>query len=375
MLGFKNTKVYLNNKKVVKTDLAIINGKFSLSKSKDAKTLPAKYIIVPGFIEQHIHGANGSDVMDGNDKSLHNIAKAITRDGVTCWCPTTMSMSKQKIIRTLKTISNKKHQPDEAKIAGVHLEGPFINKNKKGAHNPKYILKPNLKDLKLFLQAADNKIKIITITIENCSPAFIKYLNKNNITISVGHSLANGSDVIDACKLGLSCVTHVFNAMQKNVDKNKGIVGQLLLHKKMYGELILDLKHVSQQQALVLKNHKNLILITDSNEARFMPQGIYHLGNSIIYLKNGITRTKHGQLAGSVLTIPQALRNAQKIYHYSFEHCIDLVCKNPANNLHIDSGIIKNKAAADFVIVDKNFNVYQTYVNGKLVYSKRSFKK
>lgn len=371
MLSFKNANVYLNNKKVVKTNLTIKDGKFSLTKAKGAKTLPSKYIIVPGFIEQHAHGANGSDVMDCNEKALSNIARALTQDGITSWCPTTMTMSKATIIKALKTIANKKHKSNEAKIVGINLEGPFISKEKKGAQDSKYILEPNLKDLNDFIKASKNKIKITTIQIENCPTSFIKYLNKKGITISVGHSMANGKDVIKAYQSGLRCTTHTYNAMQKVVDKKTGIIGQLLLHKNMYAELILDLKHVSKQQALVLKKHKNLILITDSNEARFMPDGKYHLGTNDIYVKNGVCKTKQGQLAGSVLTIPQALRNAKRVFGYSLERCIDLVCKNPANNLHLkDCGIIKNNNKADFVIIDKNFNVYQTYIDGKLVYSK-----
>lgn len=371
MLSFTNTNIYLNNKKIIKGNLTIKDGKFLLKKSSGAKTLPDKYIVVPGFIEQHIHGAHGSDVMDATNDALSNIAKAIVKDGVTSWCPTTMTMSKDKIIKALKAIANKKHNSQEAKIIGINLEGPFISKEKKGAQDERYVLEPNLKDLNAFLKAAKNKIKITTIQIENCPENFIKYLRSKNIVVSVGHSMANGVDVIKACKAGLSCSTHTYNAMQKVVDKKIGIIGQLLLHKNMYAELILDLKHVSKEQALVLKNHKNLILTTDSNEARSMPEGKYCLGGNTIYVKNGMATNEQGNLAGSVLTLPQALRNAKKVFNYSIERCIDLVCKNPANNLHLkDCGIIKNNNKADFVIIDKDFNVYQTYIDGKLVYSK-----
>lgn len=375
MLSFKNTNIYLNNKKVVKGNLTIKNGKFSLTKSINAVTLPSKYIIVPGFIEEHIHGAHGSDVMDATEHALSNIGQSLTRDGITSWCPTTMTMSKKDIIKSLKNIASKKHKKNEAKIIGIHLEGPFISKLKKGAQDEKYIVKPNLKDLKTYIDASKGKIKIITIQIEDCSSSFIKYLHSKNIVVSVGHSMANGNDVIKSYKAGLRCSTHTFNAMQKVIDKNLGVIGQILLHKNMFAELILDLKHVSKEQALVLRNHKKLILITDSNEARYMPEGKYNLGTNAVYVKNGVAVTKDGTLAGSILSIPQALKNAKKVFNYSFERCIDLVCKNPANNLHLkDVGIIKNGVPADFVIVDKNFNIYQTYINGELVYKSKQFK-
>lgn len=371
MLSFKNVNVYLNNKKIVKTNLSIKNGKFSFSKCKEAKTLPSKYIIVPGFIEEHIHGANNSDVMDSSPKALRNISRALLQDGVTSWCPTTMTMPKTQIVKALKNIASKQHNFDEAKIVGINLEGPFICKEKKGAQDDKYIIKPNIKDLDAFIKASRNKIKIITIAIEKCPSSFIQYLKRKNIVVSVGHSMANGNNLIKSYQAGLGCVTHTYNAMQKVVDKKIGIIGQLLLHKDIYAELILDLKHVSKKQALALKKHDRLILITDSNKGRFMPDGKYRLGTNDIFVRNGVSLTKTGQLAGSVLTIPQALKNAKKVFKYSFKRCIDLVCKNPANNLHLhDCGIIKNGNSADFVIIDKNFNVYQTFVNGKLVYSK-----
>ncbi len=372
MLSFRNTNIYLNNKKIVKGNMTIKDGKFLITKSGNGQCLPSKYIIVPGFIEEHLHGANGSDVMDATPQALSNIAKALVKDGVTSWCPTTMTMSKHGIIKALKNIANKKNNKNEAEIVGIHLEGPFISIDKKGAQEAKYILQPNIRDLNLFLKSAKGKIKIITLQIEDCPLSFIKYLKSKNIVVSVGHSMANGKDVIKAYTAGLRCSTHTYNAMQKIVDTKIGIIGQLLLHKDMYAELILDLKHVSKHQALALKKHKNLILITDSNEARFMPEGKYKLGTNDIYVKNGVCTTKQGQLAGSVLTIPQALRNARKVFGYSFTRCIDLVCKNPANNLHLkDCGIIKNNSKANFVIIDKNFNVYQTYIDGKLVYSKK----
>lgn len=375
MLSFTNSNIYLNNKKIVKGNLTIKKGKFKLTKGKGAITLPDKYIIVPGFIEQHIHGSAGSDVMDCDSKALNNIAKAIVKDGITSWCPTTMAMPKKDIIKALETVANKKHFSNEAKIIGIHLEGPFLSKDKKGAQDEKCILKPNLADLYTFIKAARNKIKMITIQVEKCLPSFIEYLKTQKIVVSVGHSMANGKDVIKAHHAGLSCVTHTYNAMQKVVDDEIGIIGQLLKHKDMYAELILDLKHVSKEQALVLKHHKNLILISDANEARYMPDGQYKLGTNTIYVRDGKATTKTGQLAGSVLSLTQALKNAKKVFGYSLERCIDLVAKNPAENLHLHNcGIIKNNNPADFVIIDKNFNVYQTYIDGQLVYSRRKFK-
>lgn len=378
MIAFKHANVYLNNKKIVKTDLLIKDNKFASLKVKKGHSLSNKYIIVPGFIEEHIHGANASDVMYANDKDLHNIAKSITQSGTTAFLATTMTMSKPIIKKTLESIKNKKYQEGEAKLLGVHLEGPFINEIYKGAQDKKYIIKPNIKDMQEFISASGKKIKLVTFAPELANKQFMSFLKKNNIIMSAGHTNASIKDMINAKENGVSCTTHTFNAMNKFHHRNIGCVGAALNYNEFYSELILDFEHVSKEAAELLFKNKGkdkLVLITDSMEARYKKSGTYHLGTFPVYVKNNRAVLKDGTIAGSILEMNVALRNAQKIFNLSIEDTINLASRNVANNLHLkNTGEIRLGNNADFVIIDKNFNIYQTYVNGQLVYSKKNFK-
>lgn len=377
MITFKKANVYLNNKKIVRTSLVVNGNKFTSFKANKGVELAKKYIIVPGFIEEHIHGANGSDAMYPNKKDLHNIASSITRSGTTSFFPTTMTMSKSAIKKALNNIRDKKYEANEAKILGVHLEGPFIAEEFKGAQDAKYIVKPNVADMKDFIKASGNKIKIVTLAVEKADPSFLKFLKKNQIVISAGHSNAKYQEAVKAKQYGLSCTTHTYNAMSKLHHRDIGLVGATLTMKDLFAELILDFEHVSKEAAQLLfknKGKEKIILITDSMEARYKKSGRYHLGTFPVYVANNRAVLKNGQLAGSILEMNVALRNAKNIFQLSLEETIDLASKNVATNLGLTKvGAIALNNFADFTIIDKNFNVYQTYVNGKLVYSKKGF--
>ena len=257
-----------------------------------------------------------------------------------------MTAAKKQILATLRTIANIKILPNEAKIAGINLEGPFISPDRKGAHDERFMLKPNLKDATDFVKASHNKIRIMTIAVEKLDNKLANYLYRNNIVISVGHSTANEKQLALAVKnKHVSCVTHVFNAMDKNDAKNKGIVGFSKYNKDLFAEMILDLKHVDKKHALSYfkaKGKHKFIIITDSMEARYMPDGIYKLGSNTVYVKNNQALLANGKKAGSVLTMTQALKNAKKTFNLSLEDTIGLVTTNIVNNLHLDKvGAIK----------------------------------
>jgi len=373
MLSFKNCNIYLSNEKIVKSNLTIKDGKFdSLEATNDAITLNDKYIIVPGFIEQHIHGSAGCDVMDCKETSLHTIAKSMLKDGITSWLPTTMTMPKKDIINALEIIANTKQDNDEAKIQGINLEGPFISKQYKGAQDDKHILTPNVDDMLEFVQASKNKIRITTVAVENADADFMKFCKLNNIVVSLGHSAATANDFKNAVNNGLTCTTHTFNAMNKSIE-NDSLVSAIS-KSNIYSEIILDLFHVPVDlSSYFFKNKKDkIILVSDSMEGRYMPDGQYKLGTNIVYVKNGQALLAGGKKAGSILRLPQALKNVKQVANLSIEKTIDMVAKNPANNLGLkDVGCIKQGNWADFVIIDKDFNIYQTYINGKLVYDSK----
>lgn len=376
-LGFNNVNIYIENRGVVKSSIQFKDGVFtSFEENENLEKLPENLFIVPGFIEEHIHGANGSDFMDGKVESVKNIARSVAQDGTTSLLATTMSMSEKDIFKAVEAINDyiKKRQ-EYATILGIHLEGPFISKTFCGAQDPINIIEPNIEILKKFVKASNDNVKMITFAPEHADEEFINYLLAENIVPSIGHSNATSEETKCAFKRGVRCATHTYNAMKGIHHRDVGVVGEVFLDDNVKAELICDLHHVSADAIKLLykcKGKDNVVLITDSMEARFLPNGQYELGGQKVFVKDGVATLANGVLAGSVLHMNEAIRNIKRVLNISFEDAIDMASKNPAINLGIfdRKGSIALGKDADFTIVDKDFNVYATFVKGKLVYKK-----
>ena len=225
MFGFKNTYIYVEGQGIVKTSLKIENGKFvSFEKEDNFTELEDKYIIVPGFIDEHIHGANGSDTMDATNDALHNIASSLVKDGVTSFLATTMTMDEDHINKALSTIGNYESRDNEANLVGIHLEGPFISPNFCGAQDPNKIIKATPALIKKYQELAKGKIKIITLAPEENDNVY--EVNKElNIITSAGHTNATCEDIKNAIDKGLSMTTHTYNAMKGIHHREIGTVG------------------------------------------------------------------------------------------------------------------------------------------------------
>ena len=198
--------------------------------------------VVPGYIDIHVHGGGGSDVMDGNYEAINQIAITHSRFGTTAFLPTTMTMDKNKIIRSLKTIYEAKLRgTGGAEILGVNLEGPYINPEKKGAQREIDIREPSIKEFTEFNKASGNLIRLVTIAPEMPGAIeLIKYLRKQGIIVSVGHTNATYAQTQDGIKAGLSHVTHTFNAMRGLHHREPGVVGAALTSPELTLEVIAD---------------------------------------------------------------------------------------------------------------------------------------
>lgn len=380
MFGFKNAKVYVEGQGIIRTNLQIENGKFvSFLDSESLISIRDDLIIVPGFIDEHMHGANGSDVMNGTPSDITNITQSVTQDGVTSVLLTTMTMEEDKITCALKNVDQcMKSNVQGANILGVHLEGPFISKKYCGAQNPQNIQKPTKSLMSKFISDSNKNIRLVTFAYEESEEEFVDYLIKNNIIPSIGHSDCTSDLLKKGISEGIQSSTHTFNAMRGIHHRDIGIVGEVMLQEKVYAELICDLHHVSEDAIKLLykcKGKDKIILITDSMEARFLSEGTYSLGGQKVYVSEGTARLKDGTLAGSILRMNDALRNIRSVLNISLEDAIDMASINPAKNLKIDDkkGSIALNKDADFVIIDDNFNVYATFINGKQIYKGENY--
>ena len=328
--------------------------------------------VSPGLIDIHIHGSNNFDAMDTTKEAVDIISTSIARNGVTSFLPTTMTMSKDRIYCALDNIRNSMKSVNGAKVLGAHLEGPFINEKYKGAQNAEFIQNPSFE----FIKEYKDIIKIISYAPENDTDfLFTKYIKQNtDIVLSMAHTDCNydlGKKYVD---LGVSNITHLFNAMTPLNHREPGMVG-LALTKNVYCEMIADKIHVNSEMFdFVIKNKgiDKLILITDSMRAANLEDGEYDLGGQRVIVKNNAARLENGSLAGSVLTLNSAVKNFYENSSLDIVKSINLASINPAKSISIDKhkGSLEIGKDADIALFDSNMNCHMTIVEGTIVYKK-----
>ena len=381
MKGFINTDIYVEGKGVIKTNLAIDNDKIAYigddaTKISEPINVPDGAVIVPGFIDQHVHGAAGSDAMDGTAKDLENIALALASEGTTSFLATTMTQSKENILKAMSAVKDYKSlSPDTgARVLGIHLEGPFISLKHIGAQPKEYVVSPDVDLFNEYNSASGNAIKVVSLAPEETgADELIAHLDKNGIVASAGHTDAGYCDIEKAIKSGLKNVTHTYNAQKGVHHREIGTVGSAMTFDELNCEMICDLIHLSAPAIkLLIKNkpHDKITLITDSMRAKHLDDGISELGGQKVIVKNGEARLENGALAGSILKMNDAVKNVVNACGVSFTDAVDYATANPAKNLGVFDtiGSIKVGKIADFAVLNKDFTVYMTIRDGKVVY-------
>lgn len=332
----------------------------------DAKGLYA----APGLVDIHIHGYLGCDVCDADPAGLRTIARGIAGNGVTSWCPTTMTIAKEDILQTFDAVRTvKAEDAPGAKILGIHCEGPFISPSKKGAQAASHILPP---DSAFLLDNADI-LKLVTIAPE-MDPDFacIRALaSDGRILVSMGHSNAGFETATDAISAGVRHTTHLFNAMSTLNHRQPGVAGAALTSPDVSCELIADCFHVHPGMfSLVsaLKGNK-LCLITDCMRAGGMQDGTYTLGGQTV-IKQGIQcLLEDGVIAGSVLTLNQAVKNLYDHSSLSLPQAFACASLNPAAAIGEGHriGSLEPGKQADLFLCDEELQVFKTFIAGKVI--------
>lgn len=361
---------------VVYGDLILYKNLISKIELKEPCEHEPKRYVVPGFIDLHIHGANGYDAMDHDPQAIEKLACSLVKEGTTGFLPTTMTQSEMNILKALSNISAyMNHQnPLASTVLGIHLEGPFIHEDAAGAQPKNCIIKANTSTFKKFENAANNQIKKVSIAPEfDESLQLMDYLRKQNIIISIAHTKATYPQVVCAIEHGASSITHMFNAMTPLHHRDIGVVGAALLHDELHAELILDKIHVSIPAAKLLLKSKGvsqITLITDSMRAKYLSEGIYDLGGQMVYIENGEARLADGTLAGSILKMNDGYKYLVQNLGLSLEDASKISSLNPAKQLGLDHimGSISPNKIANLVILDDQFSVLKTIIHGQIVY-------
>ena len=330
--------------------------------------------IVPGFIDIHTHGAYGFDTNDADKKGLKNWIKNIPKEGVTSLLPTTVTQEPAALIKALKNIASVvKEGYNGAEILGVHLEGPFLDLQYRGAQPTEAIAKPTIEQFALFQDAAEGLIKYITLAPEHDEDfALTKYCRAAGVVVSMGHSSATCECALMGIANGATSVTHVYNGMSPFHHREPGLAGIALRAGNTYGEIISDGRHCHLAAAAVFYQAKGkdyAIMVSDSLSAKYCPPGTdCRLGsNAVEPGADGLARLKGTDIiAGSTLCINEGLKLMVEGAMVPFDAALNSCTGNPAKCLGIydRKGKLTAGYDADIVVLEDDYKVCQTYCRG-----------
>lgn len=334
--------------------------------------------ILPGFIDTHCHGAFGFDTNEASSDGLRMWLKAAPKEGLTQVCPTTITQSEAILTKALENVAAlAAENPEGARIAGVHFEGPYLNVAYKGAQPEPFIVKPNVAQFKSYQKAAKDLIKVITMAPEKDEGLELtRYLAKTGVAVNLGHSASTYNEALFAFANGASGLTHTYNAMTPFNHREPGLVGAALRLGCVYAEIISDGNHVSWPAINVLykaKGKDHCVMITDALCAKGMSPGRYVFGGQAIDIRpnGGAYLADSNTLAGSTLSYNQGLRNLIENAGVDEVSAINSATINPARVLKIDDrfGKIQAHYEADLTVLDWDYTVLATFVKGKAVYT------
>ncbi|MGA9885046.1 MAG: N-acetylglucosamine-6-phosphate deacetylase [Candidatus Acidiferrales bacterium] len=333
--------------------------------------------LVPGFIDVHIHGAGGHDVMEATPRALDRVTSTVARHGTTSIVATTVTAPIEGTCHSLEGIAQyiRKHEGPSgdarpaAEILGIHLEGPFISKAKRGVHPPDSLARPSVDVLNKLLGAADGSVRIVTLAPE--LPGAIELIEAvvaAKIVAALGHTDANYDQARAAIHAGARHAVHVYNAMRPFEHRDPGIIGAIFTDPEMTAEIIADGVHVAGPAIQVLigcKGADTVLLVSDGIAATGMPDGNYRLGSLEVTVKNGVCRNSEGKLAGSTLTLDRALRNVVAL-GVSLQDAVRMATILPARRLGLagKKGIIAIGADADLVALTPDLRVAGVMTRG-----------
>ena len=332
---------------------------------------------IPGFVDVHIHGAGGHDVMEANETALSTITGRLAAFGTTSLLATTITASADDTCRSVegiaKYISGQYQTSDaRAEILGIHFEGPFLSKERRGVHPAEWLQLPSAELLQRFLQAAAGNARILTIAPEllGATPC-IDAARSLGMVVSIGHTDATYEQARAAVAHGAHHATHVYNAMRPFTHRDPGVIGAVLTTPEVTAELIADGIHVDEIAMKVLlqaKGAQGVVLISDGTSATGMPDGEYMLGGLKVTVNGGVCRNAEGRLAGSTLTLDRALRNIVGL-GIPLADAVRMLTLNPATLLGIEfkKGALRTGADADIVLLNAGLEIERVWARGTVV--------
>jgi N-acetylglucosamine-6-phosphate deacetylase len=367
---------------IVDAGILVRDGVIEAISPREGMTLPTgaqeitatEQTAIPGFVDVHIHGAGGRDVMEGSNEAMSTIARTLARSGTTSFVATTVTASADDICQSVEGIARfiaTQHETDQgrAEVLGVHFEGPFISSARRGVHPKEWIQLPSTEVLERFLHSAAGNARILTIAPEllGAMPC-IDAARKAGVVVAMGHTDATYEQARAAIARGAHHAVHVYNAMRPFSHRDSGVIGAVLTSPDVTAELIADGVHVEQAAMAILLQAKGagcVILVSDGISATGMPDGKYSLGKFEVTVTGGVARNAEGSLAGSTLTLDRALRNIVAL-GWSLADAVRMLTANPARLLGIEfkKGALRTGADADIILLNQDLHVASVWARG-----------
>ena len=368
----KNAKVYDSDFKFSEHEV-VIDGEYLSENTSDETVLDAKdLLIIPGFIDLHLHGAFNADFMDGTDDAISTILKFEAKQGVTSVALASMTMGKETLEKAFKSAASFRPKENEASLEGIYMEGPFISPNKIGAQNPKFLKPLDLDFFKTLQKVSGNLIKCLVVAPElDGAIDFIKEV-KDKVRVSLGHTNCDYQTASCAFDAGARELTHTFNAMPPMLHRAPGPIVATSENAKVLAELICDGVHVNPamvRMAFKLFSKDNIVMISDSMMATGLENGTYALGGQKVLVNENVATLEDGTIAGSVTNLFSCFKLAVNKMGIKLEDAIKACTYNPASalNIHDKVGQIKPGFRADLLLIDNKLNLKGVILRGKLL--------
>jgi len=383
--AFTAGRLYSPTEEIVSPLLVVEDGRIIAVASRKNKEVPigvqlvdfGDVVLAPGFLDIHMHGGAGLDVMRAASSELSRLGEFLTTHGVTGYFPTTVAAPLDATCGALERLADAIEAGQaangdsvQARPLGIHLEGPFLSHKRRGVHPPENLVAPTLEIFERLWQAARGHIRMMTIAPEiPGAMEVIKEAARRGVCVSMGHSDAEFPVAQAAVDAGARHATHTFNAMRPLDHRDPGIIAEVLTDERLSADIIADGIHVAPAVVklfLQAKGIERAVLITDAISATGMPDGRYQLGPILVDVKDGKC-TSNGSLAGSVLTMDRAVRNVTEFAGWNLQNAVRAATLNPARSVGLatERGVLASGMQADFIVLSKQGEVLKTIVRGR----------
>lgn len=371
----KNAEVFNGDFEKIRADVKIDGEKISKIgnfSSEDGLDLTG-LVVMPGLIDMHIHGCGGADTGDATPEALETMSQTLVKNGVTSFCPASMTLSFEELTKIFANIDAMKDKVGGAYIHGANMEGPYIAMSKKGAQNPLYVRNPDKEEFKKLYEGCNCAIRVVDIAPEcDGGDEFIKEIQPI-CPVSIAHTDAGYDEAVHAIELGVRHITHLFNAQSGLHHRKPGVVGAAFDVGRANGvraELICDGFHIHPATLRIAfreMGEDGTVIISDSMKAAGCPDGDYDLGGQPVYVRDGKALLADGTIAASTSNVYKELKNVIS-FGIPEKQAVKSATINPAKAIRVDdkTGSIEEGKLADILVVDKDYNIKLVIVKGEI---------